>query len=38
MTISERVARLAAPLLARAGAAWPIDTEIRWRRTGDFEA
>ena len=27
-----------AVLLALAGAAWPIDTEIRWRRTGDFEA
>jgi len=29
---------LGAVLLALAGAAWPIVTEIRWRRTGDFEA
>ena len=29
---------LGAVLLALAGAAWPIQTEIRWRQTGDFEA
>jgi len=30
--------QLGALALALAGIAWPIQTEIRWRRTGDFEA
>ena len=32
------VLQLGAVLLALAGAAWPVQTEIRWRQTGDFEA
>ena len=38
MDAARPVLMTGAVLLALAGAAWPIQTEIRWRRTGDFEA
>ena len=38
MDLVRPVLMTGAVLLALAGAAWPIQTGIRWRRTGDFEA
>ena len=38
MTLLRPPLTLGAIALVLAGAAWPVQTEIRWRRTGDFEA
>ena len=38
MELLRPLLKLGAIALALAGPAWAVDTEIRWQRTGDFEA
>jgi hypothetical protein len=38
LDVARPVLQLGAGLFALAGAAWPVQTVIRWRQTGDLEA